>query len=271
MYKIAVFNQKGGVGKTSITTNLSAELYKTLHQKVLVVDCDAQKNTQLQLLSFGYDSIDHSFIDYANKECDLSDCIYPVFFNRGRNGKVNLLRSTVDLIPTDERIDTTDFNDIHFLRDAVDSLKDQYDYCLFDCSPQKTSGVLLALAAADYVLVPMDAGDVDSVQGWQMVLSLVNELKESHVNDTLRVLGVVVNKFSRVRAIHNYTLGIFKDTLGDILFRSTIRDSADIEQAKFFRQPICYYKPSSPVARDYDSFCIELNERTKQLSKKAGR
>lgn len=271
MYKIAVFNQKGGVGKTSITTNLSADLYKNLHQRILVVDCDAQKNTQLQLLSFGYESIDHSFIDYANHDCTLSDCTYPVYFNKGRNGKVNLEKSTVDLIPTDARIDTTDFEDIHFLKNAVNSLADHYDYCLFDCSPQKTSGVLLALAAADFVLVPMDAGDVDSVQGWQMVLSLVNELKENHINATLRVLGVIVNKFSRVRAIHNYTLGIFKETFGDVLFQTTIRDSADIEQAKFFRQPICYYKPSSPVARDYNSFAIELNERTKQLSKKAGR
>lgn len=270
MYKIAIFNQKGGVGKTSITLNLAATLFKTLEKSVLIVDCDAQSNSSENLLAYGYDDAVPTFVDYINGQSTIEECISPIYINKGRNGKESLIESNLAVIPVGENIDDAEIEDIAALKDMISKVPNEYDYCLFDCSPQKTTGVYLALCAADYVLVPIDAGDIDSIKGWSMVLDLIDQMKEQGINSTLRIVGVVLNKFTKTRSIHTYLTGEFKESMGDALFRTTIRSSADIEQAKFFRQPICYYKPSSAVARDYDSLAIELDERIVQLNKKIG-
>ncbi len=269
MNKIAVFNQKGGVGKTSIVVNLSATINKNLGKKILVIDCDAQANASGYFLAF--DEREHlTLIDAIEGKCEINDCIYPATINKGHNGKVTLADADIDVLPIDERLDSATIDDITILKRFILNLEDKYDYCFFDCSPQKTTGVLLALCATDYVLVPMDVGDLDSVNGWNMVTNLINEIKESRVNETIRVLGVITNFFNRSRAVHKYMLNNFNETFSETIFRSSLRDSADIEQAKMFRQPICYYKPSCPIARDYDSLAIEVNERIESMNRKVG-
>lgn len=270
MYKIAIFNQKGGVGKSSITLNLAATLFKKLGKSVLIVDCDAQGNTSDNLLAFGYDKEVPTFIDYINGKNTIEECINPIYINKGRNGRESLIESNLAVITVGKEIDKAEIDDISVLKNMISKVPEKFDYCLFDCSPQRTTGVYLALCAADYVLVPIDPGDIDSIKGWSMVLELIDEMKEDGINSTLRILGAVLNKFTTTRSIHTYLTGEFKELMAGSLFRTTIRNSADIEQAKFFRQPICYYKPSSAVARDYDSFAIELDERIVQLNKKIG-
>lgn len=270
MNRIAIFNQKGGVGKSSMTVNLSAVLFKLLKKKILIVDCDAQANSSSYFLAYGYeDEVSPTLVDFLNGDAVLEDCLYPVYFATG--SKNTLQKTSIDILPVDARLDDIDFTDMMVLKKIADSLSSKYDYCFFDCSPQKTPGVLLALCASDYVVVPMDSGDLDSVQGWNMVLSLVDEIKENGVNNTIRILGVVVNFYNRVRSVHGYMLGVFKDTFGDALFNTTIRDSADIEQAKMFRKPVCYYKPSCPVTKDYEKLAMELNKRVEAFNRKVGK
>lgn len=271
MNKITIFNQKGGVGKSAITVNLSAVLCKLLGKRILVVDCDAQANTSSYFLAYGYDNQQvPTLIDYVNGTNTIEECIHKVYLNVGRNKDV-ISTSNIDILPVDERLDNVDFDDALTLKKALEPFEDKYDYCFFDCSPQKTSGVILALCASDYVLVPMDSGDIDSVQGWNMVLNLIDELKTNRLNDTLRVLGIVVNFYNRTRSVHSYIMNVFRESFKDALFNSTIRDSADIEQAKIFRKAICYYKPSCMVTRDYESLAIELNERVNMMNKKVGK
>ena len=271
MYKIAIFNRKGGVGKSSITLNLAATLFKTLEKHVLVVDCDAQNDTADNLLAYGYDSEQiPTYLDYINGLHSVEECIVPVFINKGRNGREMIIESDLSVITVGKGIDNVEVNDITSLRDMIAEVPNNYDYCLFDCPPQQTQGVYLALCAADYVLVPIDTGDIDSFKGWNKVLEIIDQLKEDGINPTLRIIGIVMNKFTTGRSIHKYLSSEFGDSFEEVVFRTKLRNATDVEQAKFFRQPVVYYKPNSPVARDYESLAIELDERIVQMSKKIG-
>lgn len=272
MEKIALFNQKGGVGKTSISVNLPITLNKLFGKKILVVDCDAQANTSSYLMAYGYDdSQPLTLIDYLRRDdVGIRDCIHKVFLNVAREEKNNIVPSDIDILPITRELDKTEITDAGVLKKALAEVEEEYDYCFIDCSPQKMNGVIVALCAADYVLVPMDSGDIDSLQGYDMVLDLVDELKNSRLNDTIRILGVVINFFNKSRGAHGFIVSNLIEQFGDIIFHSMIRDSADIEKAKIFRKAICYYKPSSMITRDYESFAIELQGRIEQMNRKGG-
>lgn len=249
MIKVGIMNQKGGVGKTSLTVNLAACLGEKWKRKVLICDCDAQANATTYLLTCAEEP------DEADESANVS--IYDVLNNGNipkpqgiqiRNGK-KLIKTGISLIPGDRRVDLIEEDRTSQLKEALDRLSG-FDICFLDCSPQRTTINLIALGVCDYVLVPVFP-DIDSVAGYDMVSELVSMLRKSGTNPTVEILGMIVNDVTQKGSLDSYLIEKFGREFGDIVFKSTIRHSLQVRQARYMGLPVNYFKGSSNVTADY--------------------
>ncbi len=265
MIKIAIFNQKGGVGKTTMTVNLASCLSERWNKKVLVVDADAQCNSSKYLLATGEElsSKVNTIYDLLQKD---KATILPITFQNGR-GKI---KTKISLLQGDKRVDFLNTKQVNTLKEKLLPYEDDYDFCFFDCSAQKTTINLLALGACDYILVPVIT-DVDSINGFDMAIELCNSYRSSMQNTTISILGIVVNDVSTTGSIDNYLINKFGEDFQNVIFKSTIRHSTLLKQARFFGLPINYYKKSSNVTLDYYACALEIMERASVASGKVGK
>ena len=264
MIKIAVFNQKGGVGKTTLTVNLSSCFSERWGKKVLVVDADAQCNSSDYLLALSEkDKKAKTVYDLINKgQAD----VLPITFDTGRR----TLKTNISLISGDKRVDYLNPKSATVLKEHLNAYDADYDFCFLDCSAQKTSINLLALGACDYILVPV-IPDVDSINGYDMALALCNDFKKSMQNTTIGILGIVINDVSSTGSLDSYLVDKFGEDFKNIVFKSTIRHSALLRQARYFGLPINYYKKKSNITLDYYECALEIMERASLMSGKVGK
>ena len=248
MKTIVVFNQKGGVGKTSTVANLMAEL--TFRKKsVLAIDLDAQCN----LSTFcGVRNADKSVRDWLLQKAQFSDVV-----KRSQYG---------DIIPANEvlQVELLNFAAIPAfvvrLRNLVAELpKDMYDYILIDCPPAVNQLTAAALVAADYVLIPTEA-EFFSADGVGKIAETIGQVKE--LNKDLKVLGVLLVKYNprRVltRTLMDKLVGAVNDLLDCNVLKSNIRFTVDIPAAQASGVSVRDYKPSGNAAQDYGALCDEI-------------
>ena len=144
---IAVANQKGGVGKTTTTINLSACLAEA-GKKVLVIDVDPQGNTTSGL-GIDKNDVDNTVYELMLGEAELKECIYESVMEGLYviPSNVNLAGAEIELIDIDERE--------YILKKITESIKDEYDFIMLDCPPSLSMLTVNAMTAADTVLVPI--------------------------------------------------------------------------------------------------------------------
>lgn len=227
-------------------------LDKYFKKKVLIIDGDTQCNTTDYLLS--EDSISCTLYDYlSGKENDISKITYPVHFEQEQGSKIKV-------IPSSPYVDSLEIQNVFALKEMLEKVEDKYDYCLIDCTPYLAPLTLLGICASDYIITITEL-DVDSMKGYSLLIDEINSVKEKGYNDTLSLLGMVVNK-----TIWNDKVGLFihdnfKDFAKDSMFKSTIRNARVMKQARFFGKPICYYMPSAEICDDYKKLTKEIIER----------
>lgn len=265
MIKIAIFNQKGGVGKTTLTVNLASVFNERWHKKVLVVDADAQCNATSYLLA-NMDEKDTKGKTVYDLLKDKPVKPVNVTFISGDERK-RTYKTNIDVIKGDKQVDFLNTSNAGLLREKIAQFEDSYSYCFLDCSAQKTTINLLALGACDFVLVPVEP-DVDSINGYDMVRELTESLRKSRVNPTMEVLGIVVNGVASVGALDGYLKNYFNEQFGDLIFETTIRQSALLKQARYFGLPVNYFKKKSNVTLDYYACALEIMERASKVSEK---
>lgn len=182
---IAVFNQKGGVGKTTTNVNLSACL-ANLGKKVLVIDIDPQGNTTS---GFGID------------KTNLNSSIYDVLIN-GADIKEALINSNIenlDLIPSNTDLAGAEIeltgseNREHTLKRAVTSIKDDYEFIFIDCPPSLGLLTINALVASDGVIIPIQC-EYYALEGVSQLMNTIKLVKSS-LNPSLEIEGVVLSMF----------------------------------------------------------------------------
>lgn len=265
MRKIAIFNQKGGVGKTLTTINL-AGCYSKAGKKVLVVDCDAQANTTTAFTSVSGREPEYTLVECIKDGRNVKGAILPVYGSvRGRETRLN-----IDLFPISEEIDFLTVEKPTILKDLLKEVEDDYDYVLFDCAPQRTDIMTLALCAAEYVVVPAFP-EIDSVSGYGMVMTMVNYLKQNMLNNTIEILGIVINNITMRNSLEKYMYEEICGNYGDTIFKSVIRRSTIIMQSKYFGTPICYFRPTNPATKDYVSLASEIDKRIEIREKRVGK
>lgn len=265
MIKIAIFNQKGGASKSAATVNIAGCLAKDFKKKVLVMDCDAQQNSSLQLLNR---RAEKTIVGILRGECQLEDCIYPVELEIKRKKA----RIPIDVLCSGMDIDVLGPEEPSAYKDVTDVLENEYDYCLIDCPPQKMATALTSLVACDHVLVPVWTETDESIQGWDMVLDLISAIKRQRLNDTIDILGMVITRTRRsTRDLDRQLADAYKSLFGDVLFDSYIRDLQDINDAYMMRKPVCYYKSNGSASKDYYGVTKELILRCEEKKRKVGK
>ena len=255
---IALMNQKGGVGKTTTTVNLAAALAKQ-GLRTLLIDLDPQAHASLHL---GVDpaSLDGSAYDVLPAPAEIHRVMV------GSRENLWVLPAETDLAAVENDLrDAPDRN--QRLGSAINAVRDRFDYILLDCPPALGLLTLSALAAADSVLIPMQAHYL-ALQGVSKLLETVQLVHQS-LNPRLRVEGVVL-------CMHEMQTTLAQEVVADLaeffeaakgtgvpwagarLMRPAIRRNIKLAECPSFGQTIFEYAPTAAGASDYEALARNL-------------
>lgn len=245
---IAIANQKGGVGKTTTSINLSACL-AAKGKKVLVIDTDPQGNTTS---GFGIDKnfIQNTIYELILGDCSIQSCIISEAIKNVSvvPANVNLAAAEIELIGVDKK----EF----ILKNEVDWVKDSYDYIIIDCPPSLNLLTINAMTTADSVLVPIQC-EYYALEGLSQLIHTVNLIKE-RLNPALEMEGVVFTMYDSRTNLSAQVVDNVRNNLQSHICETIIPRNIRLAEAPSHGMPITMYDPKSVGAESYMKLADEI-------------
>lgn len=255
---IAVMNQKGGVGKTTVSVNLAAGLALS-KKRVLLIDADLQSNTTQSLGVTPNEKGDVTLDLFASltKQCQMKEAVLqrPLHFLH-KKGVLDIVPATIALSGFDQLVRALPNKQI-LMKQMLQNHRD-YDYVLIDCPPSLGLLTINALVAADEVLIPVQP-EFFGLQGLSQILDTVKLLQES-LNPDLEIAGIVCTRYNR-RKIHQEVAACLYERFGKKLYGTKIYENIALAEAPSHAQTIFEYNPNSVGANDFDLLCREMLNR----------
>ena len=254
---ICIANQKGGVGKTTTSVNLSSAL-ATIGKRVLLVDMDPQGNASSGLGIKRYDSQDANSYHVLIGEKTIEEATQ-------KTSNPNLFISTANPDLVGAEIELVDMPQREYrLKQAIATVSDQYDYVLIDCPPSLGLLTLNALNAADSFLVPLQC-EYYALEGLSQLLNTAGLIKKN-LNPQLHIEGIVLTMFDVRNNLSHQVVTEIKNHFGDKVFNSIIPRNVRLSEAPSHGQSILEYDSKSIGATRYIELAKEVVLRTESKS-----
>lgn len=245
---IAIANQKGGVGKTTTSINLSASL-AAKGKKVLMIDTDPQGNATS---GYGIDKndLENTIYELILGECSINDCIIKEVIPN-----VSILPSNVNLAAVEIELIGVDKKEF-ILKNEIDWVKDQYDFIIIDCPPSLNMLTINAMTTADSVLVPIQC-EYYALEGLSQLIHTVNLVKE-RLNPELDIEGVVFTMYDSRTNLSAQVVENVKNHLKQNVYKTIIPRNIRLAEAPSYGMPINMYDAKSAGAESYLSLADEV-------------
>lgn len=269
---IGDFNRKGGVGKTHSVINLAASL-AMLKKKVLVIDGDSQVNATYFFLGNDEELFDgadlnenvKTFADVIEGNADLMDSIVRLQYTTKRLLKKHFskIECVIDLLPASKDMDLVDISDIYAVKKITDGLKDEYDYVFIDFPPSKNDYTLTYLVACDYIIIPAECGNDDSIMGYSDVLSSIEDIQiNDEIDSNVDILGMFFTKFMSYKNDQKEAMEESMKVKEDMKLLDThVRfDYKPTVDSKDKHEPLCICAAKSKAAVDYMALAKEIDK-----------
>ena len=248
---IAIANQKGGVGKTTTTINLSACLAE-MGKKVLTIDMDPQGNTTSGL-GLDKSSCKNTVYELILGECSINDAVIHTEIEN-----LDLIPSNVNLAGAE--IELLDVNDREYvLRNEVDYIRDDYNFILIDCPPSLNMLTVNAMTTADTILVPIQC-EYYALEGISQLIHTI-DLVQERLNSNLRIDGVVFTMYDARTNLSSDVVDTVKENLNATVYQTIIPRNVRLAEAPSHGLPINLYDPKSSGAESYRNLAKEIIER----------
>lgn len=251
---IAVANQKGGVGKTTTATNLSACLAEK-GKKVLAIDIDPQGNMS-SALGIDKNNVENTVYELFLGECTLEECLQSEVLE-----KLSVLPSNVNLAGAE--IELIGIEDKEFiLKNHIEKVREEYDFVIIDCPPSLNTLTVNAMTTADTVLVPIQC-EFFALEGLSQLIHTINLVRE-RLNPTLEIEGVVFTMFDARTNLSLQVVENVKENLNQTIYKSIIPRNVRLAEAPSHGKPIILYDSRSAGAEAYRELADEVIENAEQ-------
>ena len=245
---IAITNQKGGVGKSTTAINL-ASCMSELEKKVLIIDIDPQGNTTSGL-GLDKNELNNSIYDLLIGNCKIDESILSLEYP-----KLDIIPSNIDL--SGAEIELFELDDKEYrLKNAVSTVKDNYDYIFIDCPPSLSMLTINALTAADGLLIPLQC-EYYALEGLALLTNTISLVNES-LNPDLVIDGVLFTMFDSRTNLANQVIDNVKENLNASIYETVIPRNVRLAEAPSYGLPINLYDPRSTGAESYRKLAQEI-------------
>lgn len=245
---LAIANQKGGVGKTTTSVNLSACL-AYIGKKVLLVDIDPQGNATSGA------GIDKSDVEQCIYDVLVDDVEASEVIRETKVEKLYIIPATIQLAGAEIELVPTISREVRLKR-ALEEVKEDYDYIIIDCPPSLGLLTLNALTAADAVVIPVQC-EYYALEGLSQLLSTIR-LVQKHLNHELRIEGVLLTMLDARTNLGIQVIEEVKKYFQDKVYRTIIPRNVRLSEAPSHGEPIIIYDPKSRGAEVYLELAKEV-------------
>ena len=248
---IAVANQKGGVGKTTTSINLSScTAYRD--KRVLLIDLDPQGNATTGL---GVD------------KREMKSSIYDVIINEVpiKEVSINTMQDTLYLCPSSISLAGAEIELVSLLsrenrlKYAISEVQDDYDYIFIDCPPSLGMLTVKALSISDGVVIPMQC-EFYSLEGMSQLLNTVKKIRQLY-NPELQIVGILLTMYNGRLTLTGQVVAELRKYYSDLLFKVPISRTVRLSEAPGYGEPICYHDPYCKGSLEYAAVAKELQLR----------